>query len=53
VNPEKPDNARSIIGYDNVQFSKAANALRGMGLTHLSKSAQAIKELGKRGMAPD
>jgi len=46
-------NRIEIVGYDNIQFSKAPNVLRGMGLTHLSKNAQAIKELAKKGMAPD
>ena len=46
-------NRIEIVGYDNIQFSKAPNVLRGMGLTHLSKSAQAIKELTEKGMAPD
>jgi lactoylglutathione lyase len=45
-------NRVEIVGYDNIQFSKAPNVLRGMGLTHLSKTAQAIKELKKKGMAP-
>ena len=45
-------NRVEIVGYDNIQFSKAPNVLRGMGLTHLSKNAQAIKELSKKGMAP-
>jgi len=45
-------NRVEIVGYDNIQFSKAPNVLRGMGLTHLSKTAQAIKELSKKGMAP-
>src|SRR6185436_15609740 len=38
-------NRIEIIGYDNIQFTKAANVLRGMGLAHLSKNANAIKEL--------
>jgi catechol 2,3-dioxygenase-like lactoylglutathione lyase family enzyme len=42
-----------IVAYDNVQFSKAPNVLRGMGLAHLSKSPNAIKELNEKGMAPD
>ena len=42
-----------IVGYDNVQFAKAPNVLRGMGLTHLSKNAAAIKELKDKGMSPD
>jgi lactoylglutathione lyase len=46
-------NRVEIVGYDNVQFSKAPNVLRGMGLTHLSKNARAIKELAEKGMAPE
>jgi len=46
-------NRFEIVGYDNVQFSKAPNVLRGMGLTHLSKNVQAIKELTDKGMAPN
>jgi lactoylglutathione lyase len=37
-------NRIEIVGYDNIQFTKAPNVLRGMGLTHLSKNAKAIKE---------
>jgi len=46
-------NRIEIIGYDNIQFTKAANVLRGMGLAHLSKNESAIKELTAKGMAPD
>ena len=46
-------NRIEIIGYDNVQFTKAPNVLRGMGLTHLTKNAKAIKELTEKGMAPN
>jgi lactoylglutathione lyase len=46
-------NRIEIVGYNNVQFSKAPNVLRGMGLAHLSKNAKAIKELAEKGMAPD
>jgi lactoylglutathione lyase len=46
-------NRFEIVGYDGIQFSKAPNVLRGMGLTHLSKAAGAIKELSEKGMAPD
>ena len=46
-------NRIEIVGYDNIQFTKAANVLRGMGLTHLSKNASAVKELTDKGMAPD
>jgi lactoylglutathione lyase len=45
-------NRIEIVGYDNIQFTKAANVLRGMGLTHLSKNEKAIKELTAKGMAP-
>jgi len=46
-------NRIEIVGYDNIQFSKAPHVLRGMGLSHLSKSSGAIKELTDKGMAPD
>jgi catechol-2,3-dioxygenase len=46
-------NRIEIVGYDNIQFSKAPNVLRGMRLTHLSKNKKAIKELADKGMAPD
>ncbi len=46
-------NRVEIVGYDAIQFSKAPNVLRGMGLAHLSKSAKAIKELADKGMAPE
>lgn len=46
-------NRIEIVGYDNIQFSKAPNVLRGMGLSHLSKNASALKELSDKGMAPD
>jgi len=45
-------NRIEIIGYDNIQFTKAPNVLRGMGLAQLSKNEQAIKELTDKGMAP-
>ena len=45
-------NRFEIVGYDNIQFSKAPNVLRGMGLPHLAKSERAIKELTDKGMAP-
>jgi lactoylglutathione lyase len=46
-------NRLEIVDYAGIQFSKAPNVLRGMGLAHLSKSANAIKELAEKGMAPD
>jgi lactoylglutathione lyase len=45
-------NRIEIVGYDNVQFTKAPNVLRGMGLTDLSKNEQALKELTAKGMEP-
>ena len=46
-------NRIEIVSYENVQFTNAPNVLRGMGLTHLSKNEQAIKELTEKGMAPN
>jgi extradiol dioxygenase family protein len=46
-------NRVEIVGYDNIQFTKAANVLRGMGLAHLRKNENARKELAKKGMAVD
>ena len=46
-------NRVEIVGYDNVQFTKAPIVLRGMGLTHLAKNAKAKKELAEKGMAPE
>jgi lactoylglutathione lyase len=45
-------NRIEIVGYDNIQFTKAPNVLRGMGLEHLAKTEGAIKELAQKGMAP-
>ena len=46
-------NRIEIVGYDNIQFTKAAHVLRGMGLTRLAKNANAQKELADKGMAAD
>lgn len=46
-------NRIEIIGYDNIQFTKAPHVLRGMGLTDLRKNAKAIEELTAKGMAPE
>src|SRR5512144_2448950 len=43
-------NRIEIVGYPNIQFTKAPNVLRGMGLAHLSKNETAIKELAAKGM---
>jgi len=44
-------NRVEIVGYNNVQFTKAPNVLRGMGLTYLAKNEKAKKELAEKGMA--
>lgn len=46
-------NRIEIVGYQNIQFTKAPHVLRGMGLENLAKSAAAIEELTDKGMAPD
>ena len=46
-------NRIEIIGYDNIQFTKAANVLRGMGMDDLTKNDQAVQELTDKGMAPE
>ncbi len=43
-------NRIEIVGYYNVQFTKAPNVLRGMGLTHLAKNESARKQLAEKGM---
>jgi hypothetical protein len=45
-------NRIEIIGYDNIQFTKAPNVLRGMGMAELKKNEKAIQELTEKGMAP-
>lgn len=46
-------NRIEIVGYDNIQFTKAAHVLRAMGLAELGKTEKALKELAEKGMAPD
>lgn len=43
-------NRIEIVAYDNIQFTKAPNVLRGMGLQHLAKNPNALKELAEKGM---
>jgi len=43
-------NRIEIVSYDNIQFTKAPNVLRGMGLSHLPKNEKAMKELTDKGM---
>ncbi|EDP66718.1 Glyoxalase/bleomycin resistance protein/dioxygenase [alpha proteobacterium BAL199] len=46
-------NRIEIIGYENIQFTKAPHVLRGMGLGDLTKSDGAVAELAAKGMAPE
>ena len=46
-------NRVEIIGYDNIQFTKAPNVLRGMGLSELTKTEGAVAELAAKGMVPE
>ncbi len=46
-------NRIEIVGYRNIQFTKAPHVLRGMGLDALPKSEGAIAELTEKGMAPE
>ena len=46
-------NRIEIVGYDNIQFSKTPNVLKGMGLDSLYKNEKAIQELTDKGMAPE
>ena len=46
-------NRIEIVGYENIQFTKAPHVLRGMGLAELSKNEQAVAELTAKGMAPE
>lgn len=45
-------NRVEIVGYENIQFTKAPNVLRGMRLAHLAKNEKALKELEEKDMAP-
>ena len=46
-------NRVEIVGYTEIQFTKAPHVLRGMGLEDLHKSDAAIQELKDKGMSPD
>jgi len=46
-------NRVEITTYTNIQYTKAAHVLHGMGLDHLKKSDEALAELRAKGMAPD
>jgi len=41
-----------VVEYRDIQFTKTAEVLKGMGLVDLAKTVGAIAELRKKGMAP-
>ena len=44
-------NRVQVVQYSDIQFSKTAEVLRGMGLEHLEKSPAALEELREKGLA--
>lgn len=46
-------NRWQVVEYSAVQFTKAPEVLRGMGLGRLGKSEEALGELHRKGMAPE
>ncbi len=46
-------NRIEIVPYDDCQFTKAPNILKGMGVAAPAKTANAIDELAKKGMGPE
>jgi lactoylglutathione lyase len=42
-----------VVQYSEIQFTKAPEVLRGMGLGHLRKTEDALEELRKKGLAPE
>ena len=46
-------NRIEIVPYDDCQFTKANNILKGMGVDAPAKTAGAVEELQKKGMAPE
>src|ERR1051325_9014642 len=46
-------NRIEVVPYDDIQFTKSAGVLRGMGVNGLQKTASALDELKKKGMAPE
>jgi lactoylglutathione lyase len=46
-------NYLQIVEYADVQFTKAPEILRGMGLDGLEKTPAALAELREKGLAPD
>ena len=46
-------NRWQVVQYSEIQFTKAPEVLRGMGLGHLRKTEDAREELRKKGLAPE
>jgi catechol 2,3-dioxygenase-like lactoylglutathione lyase family enzyme len=46
-------NRIEIVSYDDIQFTKADPVLKGMGVGPIRKTAGAVEELRKKGMAPE
>ena len=45
-------NRVEVVSYEDIQFTKAPNIIRGMGIKKLEKTSSAINELAKKNMAP-
>jgi hypothetical protein len=45
-------NRWQVVEYSEVQFAKAPEVLRGMGLGHLRKTEDALNQLRRKGLAP-
>jgi len=46
-------NRLEIVGYEDIQFTKADHVLHGMGLEGLEKSESAVDELRAKGLSPE
>ena len=45
-------NRIEVVQYDEIQFTKAANILGGMGIEDPGKTPDALAELSEKGMTP-
>ena len=43
-------NRVEVVPYDDIQFTKAPNVLKGLGLNNIKKTDDVLKELKKKGM---
>ena len=46
-------NRWQVVEYDEIQFTKAPEVLRGMGLGGLKKTEKALDELRRKGLSPE